>query len=253
MKKYFILISIILIPVFISGQGRRNKSEISKDVHGNYIYQNKEGVNASFSTDIFDNRIYQDNNGNEVTYSKEIWSDVFPRFNGDEKRILAWLADAFKDNRDVKEKYKRNIHGNLEYENSHGLQCSLSKSVFEEGVYKDNQGNEIKYSKEYWKDIMSDFRDNDVQAFFWLMDYCRDLKNYTEEYKVDVFGNFQYKNNKNANASLSDNVQGQKVYKDSKDNNKEYSAAVWNRILNRHKSEPKAFIMLVNRHLLSEE
>lgn len=253
MKKYLVISTFLLLTVIGVAQNHRNNYNIVKDVNGNYRYENMQGFKASFSTDIFGNKIYKDDHNNEVTYAKEVWADVFPRFNGDEKRILEWLADVFSESRDVKEKYKRNIHGNLEYvNNSTGLESSMKKSIFDEGIYTDNRGNEIKYSKEFWHEILNDFRNNDVQVFFWMMDYCENQSNYKEEYKVDIFGNLQYKNNKGGEASLSNTNNENKLYKDNTGNKREYKPGVWNRILSRHKSEGKAFIMLVNNHLLAQ-
>lgn len=254
MKKYLILILLILFPIVVGAQKNKNRYDIVKDATGDYQYKDKDGFKASFSTNIFNDKIYKDDNGNEVSYAKEIWVDVFPRFNGDEKRILAWLVDVFRDNSNIKEKYDRNIHGDVVYENSStGFNASLSKNIFDEGIYKDSRGNEVKYSKEFWNDIMSDFRYNDVQVFFWLIDYCEKLDNYSEEYKVDIFGNLQYENNKDGKASLSNDIHGNKVYENKSGNKREYTPAVWNRIVDRHKSEKKAFIWLVNRNATREE
>ncbi|MDR3058824.1 MAG: hypothetical protein LBU84_11885 [Prevotella sp.] len=259
MKKYIILLAVILISLNTTAQtfgyksGDRNrkykKENVVTDIRGDLLYENSDGVKASLSTYIFGNNVYKDNRNNEVTYSKEIWSDIFPEYKANGKRILIWLANAFYETKDIKEKYKRNIHRDLEYENNIGLKASLSKNIFDEGIYKDNQNNEIKYSKEYWTEILNDFDNKDVQVFFLMMDRCHDIKNFKEEYRIDIFGYQQYKDGSGRTASLSKDIFDKIIYKDSNGNKIEYTEDRWRRFIKRHKSEKKAFIDLVQENL----
>lgn len=260
MKKYCFLLMAVLISSTIMAQtfikkslnrDRRYKTEnVKTDIRGDLLYENADGMKASLSTDIFGNKIYKDNRSNEVTYSKEIWADVFPQYKNDDEHILIWLANALAETNNVKEKYKRNIHGDLEYENNAGLRASLSENIFDDGIYKDNQNNEIKYSKEYWAEILDDFDNKDVQVFFWLMDRANNLKNFKEEYRLDIFGYQQYKNGEGQTASLSKDIFDKIIYKDSNGNKIEFTEANWRKLVRRHSSDKKAFMYLIHENLL---
>jgi len=261
MKKYALIFLLLLFSVSILSQSynsrrtdhrrEKNNKNIVTDTRGDLIYEDRQGNKASLSKNIFGDKIYKDNRNNEITYSENIWSDVFPEYHS-ERDILSWLVESLLETRDLKEKYRRNIHGDIEYENNKGLRASLSKSIFDEGIYKDNNNNEIKYSKEYWSDILSDFRNKDVQAFFWIMDQCQNLKNYREEYKIDIFGHQQYKNNRNQTASVSKDIFDKMIYKDSKGTTIEYSLKEWDRIVRKNQSDKKAFMKLIQNHLLNK-
>lgn len=260
MKKYVLLAFLFLFSLGLTSQTLRTKKQygnsqrrhhdknIVTDIHGNLQYEDADGVKASLSKDIFGDMIYKDNRNNEVNYSAKVWNDVFSDLKN-ERDILSWLVEAFHNTKDMKEKYKKNIHDDLEYENNQGLKASLSKDIFDTWVYKDSKGNEIKYSKEYWPEIKYDFQNKDIQAFFWMMDQCHDLKNYKEEYKIDIFGYQQYKNSLNQSASLSKNVFDEMVYKDNKGTEKKFTQKEWNRLVKRHHSDKKAFIYLIKHYL----
>lgn len=260
MKKYILISFFILFASGLLSQSYHTKSpdrhknkdtkNIVTDIKGDLIYEDREGNKASLSKNIFGDKIYKDNRNNEITYASDIWDDVFPEFRS-EKQILSWLVESLRNAKNLKEKYKRNIHGNLEYEKN-GFKASLSKSIFDEGIYKDSYDNEIKYSKEYWAEILSDFKNKDVQIFFWMIDQCHDIKNYKEEYKIDIFGHQQFKNSRNQTASLSKNIFDKMIYKDSSGTTIEYSLKEWDRIAKRNQSDKKAFINLVQRHLLNQ-
>jgi len=253
MRRYFNLFVLILFPLFLSSQtfdmrrhktkDRRPAKSITVDIHGNLQYESK-GIKASLSKDIFDNRIYRDNKNNEVSYSDDVWGEAFPGPEGDERRVLLWLVDVFGKTENAKEKYSRNIHGNLEYE-SKNYSASLSRNVFDDGVYKDNRKNEIKYSKEFWTDVLNDFKGNETQLFFQMIDKYYDKQNYKEEYKVDVFGDCQYKDSNGGKASLSKDVFNVWKYEDSRGNKMEYPEAQWKKILERHGSMSKIFLSLM--------
>lgn len=51
------------------------------------------------------------------------------------------------------EQYFVDIHGDLRYESRDRFQASLSTNIFGDKVYKDNRGNEVKYSKAMWEKV----------------------------------------------------------------------------------------------------
>lgn len=253
MKRYSFLALIILFSLSLFAQrrpGRENsKVNITTNIHGDLQYENSKGLRATLSKDIFGDKIYQDNRNNKVTYGKGIWEVIFYQFYEDEHSALKSLADTFGKEDGRKDEYKRNIHGDLLYESNRGLRASLSKNIFNDGIYKDNKGNEIKYSKEYWNEIMSDAGNNDIQIFFDMMDQTDALKDYKEEYKIDIFGYQQFKNNQRESASLSKDIFDNMVYKDNKGNELKYTQSAWNKMVRRQGSPQKTFISLVHRYL----
>ena len=159
--------------------------------------------------------------------------------------------DQNKTSVNKKTEFARDIHGTLNFEKD-GFKASLQKNVFNEGVYKDGNNNEVKFSKEFWTELLNDFRNSEPKIFFWLMEQYADTRNYKEEYKIDIFGAHQYKNNQGGKASLSTDNFGQKKYEDSKGNKTVYSTELWNRMLDRHETTNKVFMSLVHRNLLKK-
>lgn len=254
MKKNILLFLIFLFSLTLFSQRRPNRGQngrvnITTDIRGDLQYENSSGMRATMKTNIFGDKIYEDNRNNKITYGKGVWEVIFYDFYGDEYSALKRLADVFGKENDCKEEYKRNIHGDLVYESNSGLRASLSKNIFDDGIYKDNRGNEIKYSKEYWSEIMNDSGENDISVFFDMIDQTRTLQNYREEYKVDIFGNQQFKNNQQESASLSKDIFDNITYKDSKRNELKYALPVWSKMVRRHGSSQKAFISLVHSYL----
>lgn len=264
MKKYLIYTLFILGITDLSAQrvsqhyqnraktirDKKLKKDIVSDIRGNLLYEDSNGLKASLSKDIFDNRIYEDNRNNKISYSKEVWPYIFPDLEGDERKILLWLVDVLYDTQDSQEQYKRNIHGTLEYENSEGLRASFSKDIFDNQIYSDNYRNEIKYSKEFRQELLYDFNNNELQFFFWTMDRCYGLKNYNEEFSVDIFGYLQYKNNQRQKASLTTDIFKKKIYEDSTGNKIEYTKETWDKKVRRYGTEKKAFTALVYEYVL---
>lgn len=251
MKKTLVFIILALFCINANSQQRVNhnhrlRENVTVDIHGDLQYENNQGLKASLSQNIFGDKIYKDNRGNEVTYAANILDEMYS--DEDDYEILYSSVDAMYRSNNIKEKYKRDIHDALQYERNN-FRASLSKSIFDEGVYKDSDNNEIKYSKEYWADIANDFDNNEIRIFFWLVNECRGLQNYKEEYKIDIFGYQQYKNNRNESASLSTDIFGKKVYKDSNGNKIEYSDQAWSLLQRRYGTEKDIFPYLIQKYL----
>ncbi len=244
-SKYMMLSDLIYM---YSGKSN-NKEKYKYSFRGDLEYERNNDFKATFSKDIFDNRIYKDSRGNEVSYSKEVWFKLYPDLENDQVRALFLLSDIYYGKNNYKEKYKYNIHGDLEYENNSGVRASLSKDIFDNKVYKDNKHNEIKYSKEFWQDIIADFENDEIRFFLWEMNECGQLNNYREEYKIDIFGYQQYRNSKGETASLSKDIFDKFSYKDSRGSKIEFNTDMWNRMLKKEGSANKAFISLIHRYL----
>jgi len=256
MKKISVFISILFSIAFIFPTNiiyaqvcgnQYNHKNIKTDIHSSLQYEDRD-IKASFSKDIFGARIYKDNKNNEISYSKEVWNDAFAEFGGNEHSIFSWLIDTFYDRRDVKEKYRRNIHGDLEYENKK-YNASLSKNIFDDYLYKDSRNNEIKYSKEFWADIIKDFNDNEMHVFFSQIDQCHDRSNYKEEYTINIFGYQEYKNSIGSKASISKNIFDVMIYEDSRGNKIEFPKERWDNMIKRNGSSNKIFISLLIEYL----
>lgn len=257
MKRHIFLFLIVVLSSSLSAQriryyDRDIRENVTTNIHGDLEYQNSEGLKAKLSQNIFGDQVYEDNRKNKVTYAKNIWQDIFPEFRGNKRRILSALAEAFGDKNDVVEKYERNIHDDIVYERGRSFRATLSQNIFDDGVYSDNSRNEIKFSKEYWQEIVRDFNGNEVQVFFWLLDRCEGLNNFKEEYDVDIFGHLQYSNNKRQKASLSKDIFDKKIYEDSNRNKEEYTPSHWRRIIRKYGSEKKYFMELVEGYLFDK-
>lgn len=261
MKNRFTLLLLILIPVVLNAQsfyqyGRKHKDKyhngnFTTDIHGHLHYQNKE-FKATLKTDIFDNKIYKDSRNNEATYSKDLWQDAFAGHKENERRIMYRLIGSFRGMENTKEKFKRTVTGNIEY-TCNNFRATLSKSIFDEGVYKDNRGNELKYSKEFWSDILNDFENSEIEILYWMQDQCRDKKNYRAEFKVDILDRLQYKNSNREQASFSKDIFDKMKYEDSAGNKIEFSPERWNKILERYGSKTRIFMSLLSEYLRFDE
>ncbi|MBK5722714.1 hypothetical protein JGH11_17720 [Dysgonomonas sp. Marseille-P4677] len=256
MKRYLFLILVAISSLTLLAQRRPAKENrrvnITTNIHGDLKYEDSKGLKATLSENIFGDKIYEDNRNNKVTYGKGIWEVVFYDFYDDEYYVLEWLASTLGKESGCKEEYKRNIHGDLQYESNRGIKASLSKNIFDDGIYKDSRGNEIKYSKEYWAEIMNDSGNNDIQVFFLMIDQTQDLRDYKEEYSIDIFGHQQFKNNQRESASLSKDIFDNMVYKDNKGNELKYTQPVWNKMVRRQGSAQKVFISLLHRFLFQQ-
>jgi len=256
-----LLFFLLLFPVLLNAQSpyRHNHKQkdkfynerFSTDIHGNLNYQN-QGFRATLSKDIFDNRIYKDSRHNEASYSKDIWEEAFSGFKGNERKILFWLINSFRGLENTKERYKRNIHGNFEY-TYNDFKATLSKNIFDEAVFKDNFGNELKYSKEFWADIIEDFEGNEMEVFHWMNDQCRNKKNYKAEFKVDIFGYLQYKNSKGEKATLSKDIFDKIKYQDSVGSKIEFTEERWNKLTKRYGSQTRVFMSILSKSFLAED
>lgn len=230
---------------------RNNKIKIGRDIFG-YLQYEDNTMKASLKKDVFDNTVYTDSKGNEIKYSKEYWADINEDFRNNEEGIFMWLIEVCSETRNFKEEYSVDIFGYLQYKNSRNETSSLKKDIFDNTIYSDTKGNEIKYSKEYWADINRDFRNDERDIFMWLIDVCADTKNFKEEYTVDIFDYLQYKNSMNETASLEKDIFDNTIYKDSNGNEIKYSANNWNTILRRQGSEYSIFFNMVHRYLYDE-
>ncbi|NDV95432.1 hypothetical protein D0T84_10965 [Dysgonomonas sp. 521] len=149
-------------------------------------------------------------------------------------------------------KIEKDIFGYLQYESNNNQKASLKKDVFDAWIYTDNRNNEVEFSKEYWNDILRDFKQNDTKAFMWLIDMCAELSNYKEKYKIDIFGYQQYENNQQEKASLKKDIFDKMIYEDSRGNKIEFSENLWRKMIKKRRSDKKVFMDLVQRYLFSD-
>jgi len=257
MKRYFFLIITVILSLNLLAQKRPNKDrhfrgKITEDIRGNLQYENKEGIRAEFSTNVFGDKVYEDSRGNKVTYAKNIKEDIFPHKFYDDRDIFKFLIEVSDGKTNRIEEYKRDIHGNIIYEEGRNFKASLAENIFEDLVYKDTRNNEIKYSKEFKSVLMQQESRNEVGLFFSLIDRYAGQSDFQEEYDVDIFGALKYKNNKNRTASWSEDIFDNMIYKDSAGNEEKYSPERLSRIVESYGSEKRFFISLVQRRLLRE-
>lgn len=235
MKRYHILsvLCAFLLSVNFYAQGNR-----TIDAGGNTIAD--DGVTKRIiKKDVFGNTVIEDNNGNKLTIGNKTTKkkDIF--------------GNTVIESRGNKIKVGRDIFGYLEYEDN-SKKASLKKDIFDAWIYSDSNGNEIKYSKEFWADIKKGFRNDEEKIFFWLLDICKSVTDFKEEYKVDIFGYLEYKNSLKETASLKEDIFDNIIYKDSKDNEIKYSKDIWNKTFKRKGSKYKAFSGLVHSYLYED-
>lgn len=166
---------------------------------------------------------------------------------------------------------RTNIFGDLEYKDS-DREAKLKKDIFDNMIYSDSRGNEVKYSKEHWSDILKDFRGDKEKCFVWLIHEYRGQENqkkefsknifgddvykgnngYTETFKRDIFDNYIFENNRGQKAKLESNIFDRWIYSDSEGTKHEFSEREWSRLLKRYASENAIFRVLVADYLFSE-
>ncbi|WP_243346062.1 hypothetical protein [Parabacteroides sp. FAFU027] len=137
------------------------------------------------------------------------------------------------------EKFGKDIMGNYEYENNRREKASLEKDVFGGMTYSDSNGNEIKYGKIQWAELIRKWN-NDEEGFFMNMvdKYMKSRKKQfreeeeeelpghdihmgnidREEFRQDITGDWQYRNSEGQTASLHIDVMGDINYSDSDGN-----------------------------------
>ncbi|MDU1889460.1 MAG: hypothetical protein E6767_02115 [Dysgonomonas sp.] len=231
---------------------RENYKEVYKrNIHGTLLYERGDNFKASIEKNFFGEVIYKDSYNNQQKLSKEFWENLKRDFDNNEIEILFWMMDQDQASVGKKTELARDIHGRLNYEKD-DFKATLQENIFNDGVYTDSNKNEVKFSKEFWSELLRDYDNSDTNIFFEIMDQCKDLKNYKEEYKIDIFGHRQYSNNQREKASLSTNIHDRKIYEDSKGNKIEYAPDVWKRLISRYKTENKIFLDLVRRHLFEK-
>lgn len=111
------------------------------------------------------------------------------------------------------EQYFVDIHGDLRYESRDRFQASLSTNIFGDKVYKDNRGNEVKYSKTMWEKVPGKDRPYFEDFLFSeLIHKYRDRRNVHEVYEIDIFGDARYRNNQGQSMTLRRNIMGELEY-----------------------------------------
>jgi len=102
------------------------------------------------------------------------------------------------------EQYFVDIHGDLRYESRDRFQASLSTNIFGDKVYKDNRGNEVKYSKTMWEKVPGKDRPYFEDFLFSeLIHKYRDRRNVHDTLGKDIFENVIYKDNRGNKVTYS--------------------------------------------------
>ena len=111
------------------------------------------------------------------------------------------------------EEYTVDVFGNLRYESRNQFQASLSTNVFGDKIYKDNRGNEVKYSKALVEKVPVKERPGfDDYLFIELIHRYQNQRNMKEEFEEDIFGNTRYRNNRGQSVSLERDIFGHLQY-----------------------------------------
>lgn len=147
--------------------------------------------------------------------------------------------------KDIYRNVSRDFFGHLQYQDNN-KKASLKKDMFDTWIYSDNRNNEIKFSKEYWTDILQDFRQDETKIFTWMINIYDGLSGYKEQYKIDIFGYQQYESNKRGKASLKKDVFDAWIYTDSRNNEINFSKEYWAELISDfEQNEKRAFVWLM--------
>lgn len=110
------------------------------------------------------------------------------------------------------EEYTVDVFGNLRYESRH-YQASLSTNVFGDKIYKDNRGNEMKYSKALLGKVPEKEKPGfEDYLFIELIHRYRNQRNMKGEFEEDIFGNTRYRNNRGESIALGRDILGNLQY-----------------------------------------
>lgn len=210
-----------------------NQEKYTYDIFGYLQYENNAGMKASLSKDIFDKKIYKDSNHNEISYSGDVWNKFLKDFDNSEFRAFLWLMEYCRNRKSIKESnetdifgntqhktnsekgnasYGRDIFGNLEYRKD-GFSASIETNIFGDKIYKDSNGNQIKYTKKYMDQMLTKgVKFDDELLLTELLHFCHDKKNYKEEFSVDIFDKTKYNNSNNETVSIGRDIFGNLKY-----------------------------------------
>lgn len=134
----------------IAERGLASNKEAQTRLLRRLVRENKRrsGYEATFKVDIFDKITIEDNKGYKLEEGKDIFGNTH-------------IEEQVKGTKTV---LKRNFSGGLEYtEGKHT--ASLEKDIFDQWLYKDSFGNEIRFGKETWKRILKQYGTD--EKFFW--------------------------------------------------------------------------------------
>jgi hypothetical protein len=173
MKIFYVLLVLIFVGINSYSQN------IKTDIFDNLEYESKNGnYEAHLEDNIFDDLIFTDNNGNEISLKKKyldlMYSDIFK----DSDKKIDLFTRLISEHRHVK-KYKvsytvgfgdkiviedngeeaiidEGIRGELVYEFKNE-EATLQKDIFNNWIYEDSRGNELKISSETWKGLIKRF------------------------------------------------------------------------------------------------
>ena len=206
-----------------------NREKYSYDILGKLLYEDNKGMRASLSTDVLEKKIFRDSNNNEIIYSKDNWNKILADFDNREFDVFLWLMDYCRGQNALKEKnetdifgttkhttnsakgnnsYGRDVFGNLKYTQD-DFKASIETNIFDDKLYKDSNGNEIKYEKKFI-DFLAyrGIRLDDERLLLELLHFCEKKRNYKESYQVDIFDSLKYSNSDGKKISIDKEIAG---------------------------------------------
>lgn len=173
MSKIYVLLVLVFVGINSYSQN------IKTDIFDNLEYESKNGsYEAHFKKNIFNDLIFTDNNGNEISLMKKYIDLMYPDIFKDSYKKIDLFTRLISEHRIV-ENYKASytigfgdkivieengeeaiidegFRGELVYEIKN-KEATLQKDIFNNWIYEDSRGNELKISSETWKGFIKRF------------------------------------------------------------------------------------------------
>lgn len=138
------------------------------------------------------------------------------------------------------------FNGGLEYK-MNGYRATFDENIFDDLIFKDNKNNKVEFNKDYlaYANFGVDPRAK-TAMFNSLIRRFQEITGYSETFSVDIFGDFNYKDNKGLRASLKKDIFDKLIYSDSKGNKLTYSDEFICQTFNRSTSDGQLRFFIFN-------
>lgn len=269
MKSIFIT---IILAAFAFNTHAQVKSSFTRGFNNELVYQ-VNGYKATIKNDIFESLIFSDNKGNKVTYNKEYLRYIAENdLDIDQQKpfLLEFLIHKFQNTKNFTEKYEVTIMDELKYSNNKSQYASLKTDIFDNLIYKDSQGNQLKISEDI---IRQNYRTSIKNRRFQYIIFTEMLhtmlsgRTPTIPTYLDMDKTFEWAPDKEAQveetsdilykyregkhwASIRVNNENEIFYEDSTGNYFIFSEAAWNKNTQRYRGEKGFFDHLIREYFI---
>ncbi|GGG09913.1 hypothetical protein GCM10011323_13110 [Pontibacter amylolyticus] len=210
MKKYFILLSLIVISQLSHAQ------RIQFDIFGDLHYESKENrYTASLKKDIFNNLIFSDNTNNELVFKKKYLDLNYKYLIKDEEAKIDFFR--YIINR---------------YSLERGYKAKFDVDIFDKVIIEDNKNNRVEVGRDIFGNLTYEEKRDDFKISI----------------KRDLSGNLEFRSDKEQ-AYLKKDILNKWSYSDSSGNRFNFSNKTWDKLMHVYGSDESIFFFLIDNFL----